>query len=151
MIARTPWAALLFLLAVSGTFCGLLSAGEPPTSNRSTTQLQAELKALSEERRQLALATFERLFKDFDGWREAEKVLASANRLLDAELAVSDNPAHHVAVLERHAELRKTMKVREQATFESGRIPLSDYESRFAYPVKDTMLRLHDAKRRLGK
>jgi len=129
-----------------GGLCGLLPSAEAG----GPTQLDGDLDALRRERFQLATKTYERLVKGFDGWWEAKRVTAAADRLLEADLALSEDPRHRVAALERHLGRFTQFRMVERETYNSGRIPLPDYRSFFEYKVRDAKLLLWDAKQHVA-
>jgi hypothetical protein len=77
--------------------------------------------------------------------------MAVAERALEADLAMSEDPRRRVAVLERHVGRTYLLWFREQTEFAFGRIPIADLQSRTAYPLQDAIVRLHEARRQLAQ
>jgi hypothetical protein len=149
MSSTTPRRALVCLLLLSGASLGLIPAAGESVRDGRLSPLDAEIQLLRYQRLDLAKASYDRLVKDFDGWRGGDRVIAAVQRLVEAELALVDEPTQQVAVLERQLGRLYSLKAREEFWYEMGRVPIPVYESAYDYLLRDTLVRHRDARERL--
>jgi hypothetical protein len=139
-------ALLLFLGAAS---VGLWAA--PPAGERQS--LDTQISILRRQRFDLARATFDSLVKDFLALRGVpgsyDRLCDAADRLVEAELALSDEPAHQVAVWEKQLGRLTMLKLRERTAFDEGRLSISDEPLTFNALITNAELRVLEARQRL--
>jgi hypothetical protein len=145
MVRWTSRLALCALITLTELASSLLIAADPPAKAQPDSSLDARIAALRRERFELARTSYERLAQA-DEWMGSEKAFAAAERLLEAELASSDDAARQAEMLERHLGRITLLKMRLNIAFQAGRIPVSDTPPFFHvldYAAEDMALRIY--------
>jgi hypothetical protein len=151
MVRTNPKLALIGLMIGIGGASSLLSAADVQAAKDGNAGIDAEIATLRQQRAELAALMYERTLKESKVWVDIDRLLKAAKRLLDAELALSDDPARQVAVLERHLGRIYYLNAEEHIAFRRGRIPISTNDLPTDYFVQDGLLRLRDVRLRLRK
>jgi hypothetical protein len=123
-----------------------------PLESRDLARAQFEAmstdpKALAHAKLDAARTTFEARLKDFlQGRGTLDYLLESSVRVIESELAQSDNQADRLAALERNWTQKKIGEIITRERFESGRIPIH-HLARTVYERLKAEIRLLEAKK----
>jgi hypothetical protein len=147
MTARSSVWSLAGLLLVAGALCAVSSGADTKVPPRQES-LDEQLQRLRRERVEVARLHYERLLKENGVWPAWDRHVEAAELLLVAELALASEPEGQIAILERHLGRLCALHNNFDATFRSGRIPISDLGLPSTYAVFDALLQLYDARKR---